>query len=81
MRIFTIAARFTETFSISRSPSYPNHTLYRKSHCDQRSCCPIGASANEKWLIGEFENFRIHSNANERKTVSIIEDLNEVRTA
>ena len=82
MRIFTIAAHFTETFSISKSPSYPNHTLYRKSHCDQRSCClPIGASADEKWLIGVLENFRIHGNTNELKKISTIEDLIEVRSA
>ena len=36
-------------------------------------------TAEEKWLIGEFENFKIYSIANERRTVSIIEDLSDVR--
>ena len=42
---------------------------------------PTGASANEKWLIGVLENFRIHGNSNERKKISTIKDLIEVRSA
>lgn len=38
-------------------------------------------TAEEKWLIGEFEDFKIYSNASERRTVSIIEDLSDVRSA
>ena len=37
--------------------------------------------AEEKWLIGEFEDFKIYSNASERRTASIIEDLSDVRSA
>ena len=38
-------------------------------------------SAEESWLIGEFEDFKIYSNASERRTVSIIKDLSDVRSA